>query len=170
MFCKGVVEIKKQLTTDIEERLMMKNHKMNCFNCLEVGIVNKVMKPSKYNPDYLVKKFETEICDFMQYDQSKDIFRCYEIKISKQDFHSKCKKTFVGNYNYYVMPKELYLEVKDEIPDYVGVLDDRIICLKKPKKVDLKVQKEKLLISMLKSLDRENYKNFREKWRKEQLR
>ena len=103
----------------------------------------------------------------MQYDQSKDIFRCYEIKVSKQDFYSKCKKTFVGNYNYYAMPKELYEEVKQDIPDYVGVVDKLGFCLKKAKKVELKVDKEKLLISMLKSLNRENYKFFYSEFRKE---
>lgn len=157
----------KTLTTkEIEKFLMMKNNKMNCFNCLEVGIVFKVKKPHEKYPQYIVSRYETEICDFMQYDQSKDIFRCYEIKVSKQDFYSKCKKTFVGNYNYYAMPKELYIEVKDDIPDYVGVVDQLGFCLKKPKKVDLKIGKEKLLVSMLKSLNRENYKYFYEKLRR----
>lgn len=157
----------KTLTTrEIEQFLMIKNHKMNCFNCLEVGIVFKVRKPHKRFPQYIVTRHETEICDFMQYDQSKDIFRCYEIKVSKQDFYSKCKKTFVGNYNYYAMPKELYIEVKDDIPDYVGVVDQLGFCLKKPKKVELKIDKEKLLVSMLKSLNRENYKYFYEKLRR----
>ncbi|MBS7020385.1 MAG: hypothetical protein KH135_00730, partial [Firmicutes bacterium] len=111
---------------------------------------------------------EIEICDFMQYDQSKDIFRCYEIKVTKQDFYSKAKKTFVGNYNYYAMPKELYEEVKQDIPDYVGVVDTYCNCLKRPKKVELKVDKEKLLISMVKSLNRENYKHFYKELRDKQ--
>lgn len=157
----------KTLTTkEIEQFLMRKNHKMNCFNCLEVGIVFKVKKPHEKYPQYMVTEYDTEICDFMQYDQSKDIFRCYEIKVSKQDFYSKCKKTFVGNYNYYAMSKELYNEVKDDIPDYVGVVDQLGFCLKKPKKVELKIDKEKLLVSMLKSLNRENYKYFYERLRR----
>lgn len=154
---------KTDLTKKIEKHLMMKNNKMNNFNCLEVGIVFKVKKPSKYNPNYLVDRYDTEICDFMQYDQNKDIFRCYEIKVSKQDFYSKCKKTFVGNYNYYAMPEELYIEVMYDIPDHIGVLNEYGHCLKKPKKVELKIDKEKLLISMIKSLNRENYKYFYEK-------
>lgn len=151
---------KTELTKQIEQFLMRNNHKMNCFNCLEVGIVFKVKRPHERFPEHIVTRYETEICDFMQYDQSKDIFRCYEIKVSKKDFYSKCKKTFVGNYNYYAMPKELYEEVKQDIPDYVGVVDKLGFCLKKPKKVELKVDKEKLLISMIKSLNRENYKHF----------
>ena len=154
---------KTELTKQIEQLLMRNNYKMNCFNCLEVGIVFKVKRPHERFPEHIVTRYETEICDFMQYDQSKDIFRCYEIKVSKKDFYSKCKKTFVGNYNYYAMPKELYEEVKQDIPDYVGVVDKLGFCLKKPKKVELKVDKEKLLVSMIKSLNRENYKHFYEK-------
>lgn len=47
---------------------------------------------------------------------------CYEIKQSKQDFHSKNKLTFIGNKNYFVMPYKLYQEVKKEIPPEIGVL------------------------------------------------
>lgn len=45
-----------------------------------------------------------------------------EIKVTKDDFHSKHGHNFVGNANYYVMPKELYNEVKSEIPDDIGVI------------------------------------------------
>lgn len=157
--------MKTVTTRDIETRLMRSYYKFNTFCCLEVGIVFKVKKPHKRYPQYLVTRHETEICDFMIYEQNKDVFRCFEIKVSKSDFHSKAKKTFVGNYNYYVMPKDLYLQVRDEIPKEIGVLDEWCNCLKKPRKVSLKYDKEKLLVSMLKSLNRENYKNFYEKLR-----
>lgn len=154
-------------TREIEKRLMWSYNKMNTFACLEVGIVFKVRRPHKRYPQYIVTRHETEICDFMTYEQDKDVFRCFEIKVSKSDFHSKAKKTFVGNYNYYVMPKSLYLEVKDEIPSNIGVLDEYCNCLKKPKRVSLRYKKNKLLISMLKSLSRENYKRFYEDLRKQ---
>lgn len=47
---------------------------------------------------------------------------CYEIKVSKFDFHSKAKLSFYGDYNYFVMPEELYEEVKSEIPWSIGVI------------------------------------------------
>lgn len=47
---------------------------------------------------------------------------CYEIKISKADFKSKHGHNFVGNANYYVMPKALYEEVKELIPKDIGVI------------------------------------------------
>lgn len=50
------------------------------------------------------------------------LIACYEIKISKADFKSKHGHNFVGNANYYVMPKALYEEVKDQIPDDIGVI------------------------------------------------
>ena len=139
---------------------------MNTFCCLEVGIVFKVKRPHKRYPNYLVTRHQTEICDFMTYEQNKDVFRCFEIKVSKSDFHSKAKKTFVGNYNYYVMPKDLYEQVKGEIPKDIGVLDEYCNCIKKPKKRELVYEKEKLLVSMLKSLNRENYKRFYDDLRK----
>lgn len=47
---------------------------------------------------------------------------CYEIKITKADFKGKHGHNFVGNANYYVMPKSLYEEVKDQIPEDIGVV------------------------------------------------
>lgn len=46
----------------------------------------------------------------------------YEIKVSKQDFHSSHGHNFCGHMNFYVMPMNLYKEVKPEIPDNVGVI------------------------------------------------
>ena len=47
-------------------------------------------------------------------------WRCYEIKVSKADFYSKHKLTFVGHYNYFVLPQELFDVVKDDIPKGIG--------------------------------------------------
>ena len=52
----------------------------------------------------------------------KGNFYCYEVKSSIEDFHSKNGHNFIGDYNYYVMPKELYEKVRKEIPYYIGVL------------------------------------------------
>ena len=43
------------------------------------------------------------------------------------DFKSKAAKTWIGNYNYLVIPRELYLkqslyEWKEQIPYYVGII------------------------------------------------
>lgn len=51
----------------------------------------------------------------------KGDFYCYEIKSSVEDFHSKNGHNFLGDYNYYVMPKDVYEKIKKEIPWGVGV-------------------------------------------------
>ena len=45
---------------------------------------------------------------------SDSVFRCYEIKVSKSDFHSKAKKSFYGDYNYFVMPAALFEQLSDD--------------------------------------------------------
>lgn len=51
----------------------------------------------------------------------KGDFYCYEVKSSVEDFHSKNGHNFLGDYNYYVMPEEVFKKVQNEIPYYVGV-------------------------------------------------
>ena len=63
-----------------------------------------------------------EIVDCVMYDTNRVVY-CFEIKQSKQDFHSKNKLSFFGNKNYFVMPYSLYVQVKDEIPKEIGVYD-----------------------------------------------
>ena len=68
--------------------------------------------------------------DFMQFKPlnntvsgiEKGDFYCYEVKSSVEDFHSKNGHNFIGDYNYYVMPEDVYATVSLEIPYYVGVL------------------------------------------------
>lgn len=52
----------------------------------------------------------------------KGDFFCYEVKSSIEDFHSKNGHNFLGDYNYYVMPEEVFEKVKNKVPYYVGVL------------------------------------------------
>lgn len=64
------------------------------------------------------------IVDTLSYQQIGDQieWRCYELKVTKNDFHSKAKLSFIGNYNYFVLPQKLYEEVQTEIPTHIGVL------------------------------------------------
>lgn len=52
----------------------------------------------------------------------KILITCYEIKVTKSDFKSKNGHNFVGNCNYYVIPKELYDDVKDLVPEDIGII------------------------------------------------
>lgn len=110
---------KTEATLKLENDIKTATLRMGVFGCLEVtiGFCGK------------------ERVDYMTYDTS-GIFRCYEIKVSKSDFHSKHANSFCGHYNYYVLTKELYDQVKDEIPDWVGCYVGQS-CVKNPKKQDL---------------------------------
>lgn len=51
----------------------------------------------------------------------KGDFSCFEVKSSIEDFRSKNGHNFIGDFNYYVMPEEVYEAVRAEIPYNVGV-------------------------------------------------
>lgn len=131
---------KTDTTLALEKRLYKDTNKIGVFRCFEVtiGIGGK------------------ERVDYITYD-TKGIWRCYEIKISKSDFYSKAKKSFVGHYNYYAMPYELYKEVENDIPKEIGVYCPGGI-VKNAKKQTLKLDEDVLKLSMIRSLSRENDK------------
>jgi len=103
---------KTKETIELEKAIYNLTAKQGVFGCYEVTI----------------GWFGHERVDYMTYD-TKGIFRCYEIKVSKADFNSKAKHTFLGHYNYYVMPTELYEQVKQDIPSNIGVYNS-VKCIK----------------------------------------
>lgn len=135
---------KTKLTLELEKSLYSNTSKTGVFGCFEVTIGFNSYKPERV--------------DYITYD-TKGIWRCYEIKVSKSDFHSKANKTFVGHYNYYVMPKELYEEVKEEIPQHIGVHTGSY-CIKSAKKQDLVVDEKILKDSLIRSLCRDSEKLY----------
>ena len=46
----------------------------------------------------------------------KGDFYCYEVKSSVEDFHSKNGHNFIGDYNYYVMPADVFEAIRPEVP------------------------------------------------------
>ena len=134
---------KTELTKELERKIWNATRKMGTFGCFEVTIGFG----------------GHERVDFLTFSTNK-IWRCYEIKISKSDFHSKANNTFVGNYNYYVLTRELYEEVKDEIPKHIGVYVGES-CVKNPKRQELRVSEDILKSSMIRSLYREFEKQYR---------
>lgn len=139
-----IVMAKTQLTTDIENALRKYTSRTGLFGCFEVTI----------------GWYGKERVDYMTYD-TKGIWRCYEIKVSKSDFHSKAKKTFIGHYNYFVMPKKLYEEVQNEISKHIGVIiydEHKLETIKKPKKQELLIDEQVMKNSLIRSLYRESEK------------
>lgn len=146
---------KTKLTKNVERFLWdqyVKN-KMGVFGCYEVTIGDR---DTWHGGGY-------DRVDFMTYD-SKGEFRCYEIKVSKSDFNSAAKKSFYGDFNYYVMPLALYEELggKEFFDQWqykdVGVLlySQEYPCVKQPKRrsVAFNVRAD-LMESMLRSMFRE---------------
>lgn len=95
----------------------------------------------------------------------KGDFYCYEVKSSVEDFHSKNGHNFLGDYNYYVMPNEVFEKVKDEIPYFVGVFvpDNMnyrgewydLKSVKKAKRKDRSKPMSEMLLMMFRSAARE---------------
>lgn len=136
---------KTEETLLIENSIYRETSRQGVFGCFEVTI----------------GWFGKERVDYMTYD-TKGIWRCYEIKVSKADFHSKANITFVGNYNYYVVPQSLYEEIKAEIPADIGCYvayqsSERWFCscVKRAKRKELAVDQDVLKDSFIRSLSRE---------------
>ena len=118
---------KTDLTIQIEKALVNKYFlKKSLRYGLEVSTIDS--KFLKHNTVYWNKRV-----DFIAYDK-KDNFIFVEIKISKSDFKSKNGHNFNGNQNYYAMPEELYDNVKNLIPDNIGVITYKNYELKTMKK------------------------------------
>lgn len=95
----------------------------------------------------------------------KGDFYCYEVKSSVEDFHSKNGHNFIGDFNYYVMPEDVYVAVSNQIPYGVGVYvpekmnyrgewyDLKII--KKAKRKDRSRPVSEMLLMMFRSAGRE---------------
>ncbi|GEO79584.1 hypothetical protein FD29_GL001377 [Companilactobacillus mindensis DSM 14500] len=100
--------MKTKLTKQLESTLYQ--------YCLEQGsyVVEEVSMPDS--------KGIVDTLSYQQLSDGKIEWRCYELKVTKSDFHSKAKLSFIGNYNYFVLPQKLYDEVSSEIPSHIGVL------------------------------------------------
>lgn len=132
---------RKEITEYLTNNIYIGTRRMGLFGCFEVtiGLGGK------------------ERVDYMTYD-SKGIFRCYEVKSSKEDFYSDAKWSFVGHYNYFVLTKEVFEQVKHDIPDGVGAYIYGSIRKRAKKNNDVDV--ESLKTSMIRSLYREFEKSY----------
>lgn len=98
----------------------------------------------------------------------KGDFYCYEVKSSVEDFHSKNGHNFIGDFNYYIMPEEVYTLVSKETPYNVGVyVPDGIShcgtcydlkCIKKAKRKDRDRPISEMLLMMFRSAARDRGK------------
>jgi hypothetical protein len=138
--------MKTEGTRRLEKAIWDATNRHGVFGCLEVTI----------------GWHGNERVDYMTYD-TKGTFRCYEVKVTNADFHSRCNNSFVGHLNYYVMPSGLYEEVRGEIPGHVGVYVERGKFLYSVKRAKRRTvgDPDKLKDSMIRSLCREATKQVR---------
>lgn len=128
-------------TVELEKAIYGATRKLGVFGCFEVTIGFG----------------GTERVDYLTYD-TKGVWRCYEIKISVSDFHSKNANTFVGNFNYYVLTQELFDKVADEIPEGIGVYVGGYLVVKATRR-DVAIEERVLFKSIMRSLYREYEKS-----------
>lgn len=134
---------KTEATIELERAIWKATSKQGTFGCFEVTI----------------GWFGKERVDYMTFN-TKGNWHCYEVKVSKSDFYSKAAKSFVGHYNYFVIPQELYEEVKEDIPKHIGVYIGNF-CVKKAKRQELGIDEDILKASMIRSLAREFNKQYK---------
>ena len=91
----------------------------------------------------------------------KGDFYCYEVKSSVADFNSKNGHNFIGDFNYYVMPVEVFERVQNDIPYKVGVFVPGkygLISAKKAKRQDRDKPMSEMLLMMYRSSRRDTKK------------
>ncbi|WP_350303380.1 hypothetical protein [Bacillus pumilus] len=137
---------KSSLTLNLENQIHAKTKANDVFACFEVTI------------GYDNGKAGYERIDFLTLDR-KGTWRCYEIKVSLSDFRSSSKKSFVGHYNYFVLTKDLYELVKEEIPNHIGVYIGSH-CVKRAKKQELKISADTLMLSLVRAATRDASKLY----------
>lgn len=142
---------KSKLTLELEDKLRTMSIRRRIYGCEEVTI------------GFYKDGHGDEIVDFCTMD-SNGIIRCYEIKISMKDLKSKAKKSWYGHFNYLFIPEELYIQIKDNlddyIPNYVGVAvpcyiswSDGVEIKRKPKRQNISSDQENMMKeSMIRSM------------------
>lgn len=88
----------------------------------------------------------------------KGDFYAYEVKSSVEDFKSPNGHNFIADYNYYVMPTDVFEAVKDAVPYGVGVLcpdGGQLRCVRKAARKDRTRPVSEMLLMLWRSSRRE---------------
>ena len=135
---------KTQATLNLEHALDEQSRKKREYGCEEVTI------------GFHAEGHGDEIVDYMTMD-SKDIFRCYELKVTLSDLKTDNKKSFYGDYNYLVVSESLYAKNPswgNYIPPYVGILSGAKLTVRRQakKKTITSETREMLKSSLIRSV------------------
>ena len=124
---------------------------------LEQAIKEKFCTPWQFGIHEVTLGFGgRERADFMTI-STNDIVRCFEIKVSMSDLHSKAKLTFCGHYNYLVAPYDIAKAAMGMLPSYVGILcGNRLEPLRNPSLMEVTPKMLSIIkSSLIRSLSRE---------------
>ena len=89
---------------------------------------------------------------------------CYEIKSSVEDFKSGHGLNFIGDFNYLVMPQDVYAKISLEIPYSVGVYipdGSELSCIKRAVRRYRTRPVSEILLMMFRSANRDYRKTAR---------
>lgn len=135
---------KAELETDLKRRLY--NYNADKYGCANVDILGT-----------------RKTAHYLSYDKS-EVWRAYEIRVNKTNFREKRYPTFVGDLNYYVLPRCVFRQVEREIPDNIGVLvpsgGDTLESVKMPRSIEKPVEERTLFNSLIKALAKSSDRYF----------
>ena len=90
-----------------------------------------------------------------QKQQDATIWRCFELKVTKADFHSSAKLSFIGHYNYFVLPQRLYSKAAIAASAVPVVTPGTLTIAKPARRQELQVPEATLTDHFIASLNRE---------------
>lgn len=147
--------IRKEITKRLSEML---EHYLNPMNDTRIYIAKEVTfdygKPGQCRVDYM--RF-CPVNNSVSGIEKGDVY-CYEIKSCTQDFDSAHGHNLIGDYNYYVMPKETYEEVRLRMEYKAGVLcpeNGELVTVRSAKRCDRTRPLVEILLMMFRSANRE---------------
>ncbi len=131
--------------------------KLGVYFCFEVAMPYEKSITKTYNRE----RVDALLLEAHNLNYDSGVWRFYELKLTKSDFYSNNKLSFYGNYNYFVIPYELYELVKNDISSHIGVytVKNKIAtCVKKSKKRELLISHYKLVFALMQRLEYEHKK------------
>ena len=140
---------------------------------LEEALHRRQLEKREYGCEEITIGFHSqghgdEIVDYMTLD-SKDVVRCFEIKVTVADLKTDNAKSFYGDYNYLVVSQSLDMHspvYENYIPPYAGILcgEDLRVIRQAKKKMVTDETRNMLKSSILRSVywKYENYRNARQ--------
>lgn len=156
LYDERCADLKSEETYRLEAIITLATWKPGMVGCAEVGLGKAGIV------DYVTMELGGE-----------RLIRCYELKITKSDFLSDAKKTFAGDYNFYVIPSELWDSVRAYIEPWVGCWtidrDGKAHPKKAAKRMRPVIDRTYVMGRIVLALERQHLKYVEKDWQDVQL-